>query len=394
MSVFNSLGSNYNFSFAINNLFSIGAEKDKRRLIEALEKKYCGEVILFYKGRQAIELALKKINIPGKSVAVTGFTCLAVAKAVEEADMKAVYLDIDNNSLNFSPETLRQAVNNNPNIEAVIMQNTLGFPQDAVEIAKICKDNDLVLIEDLAHSVGAQYINAGEAGSVGDFVALSFSQEKIIDGVSGGALIIRNDKFKGDVQLQELPKSIGRKDRFYPVISWKIRKTYSFGLGKIIHKISRKLHFFNNPVVGGNLNYELTNWHCKAINTQLNTIQESLNHRKDIAKIYLDGLLPQLLIEKEVNNSSCLRFPIVVSERDDLVDFLKRKGIFISDIWYDAAVAPKKYEHLSDYIAGTCPVSDAISAKILNLPTHRNVSRQDAIRMVKNINLWGENHDK
>ena len=41
----------------------------------------------------------------------------------------------------------------------------------------ICKEKDIVLIEDLAHCVGAKYLNGKEAGNVGDLVVLSFSQD-------------------------------------------------------------------------------------------------------------------------------------------------------------------------------------------------------------------------
>ena len=186
MSIFNSLGSNYDFKFVLRTLFTGGRDAELKSF---LENKYKGRVSLVYKGRKAIELALK--NLPQGFVAINGFTCFAVYDAVKKANLNIEYLDMEKGELNFSAKTLEQAVRKNPDIKAVIIQNTLGYPCDIESIIKICKENKITLIEDLAHSVGTKYENGMEAGSVGDFVVLSFSQDKIIDSVSGGALIER-----------------------------------------------------------------------------------------------------------------------------------------------------------------------------------------------------------
>src|SRR3972149_9106253 len=99
MAVFNSLGSNYNFRFALKALAPrFGHHHLKLR--EFLGAKYGGEVILFHKGREAIELALQIIqkiaNLPqGTGVAITGFTCFALYQAVVKAGSIPFYLDIE-----------------------------------------------------------------------------------------------------------------------------------------------------------------------------------------------------------------------------------------------------------------------------------------------------------
>lgn len=194
MSIFNSLGSNYNFNFVLKAF--LARRSDNSQLKSFLENKYQGKVTLVYKGREAIELGLKSLNLPADSfVAITGFTCFALYAAIKKAKLHIEYLDIEKGELNFSNETLEKAIKKNPKIRVVIIQNTLGYPCQIKEIAKICRQNKIVLIEDLAHSIGTKYENREEAGTVGDFVVLSFSQDKIIDAVSGGALISRmNEK--------------------------------------------------------------------------------------------------------------------------------------------------------------------------------------------------------
>ena len=195
MAIFNSLGSNYNFEFVLRSLFTKDAGKSRAALLGLLRKKYSGDVVLTYKGREALTLCLELSKLPKESVvAINGFTCVAVYKAVEEAGYAVELLDNELGDLNFTAKILEEKLKKNPQIKAVIIQNTLGYPCDIEEIDKICKKNNLVLIEDLAHCVGASYSSGMEAGTIGDFTCLSFSQDKMIDAVSGGALVIRNKK--------------------------------------------------------------------------------------------------------------------------------------------------------------------------------------------------------
>src|SRR3990167_3763630 len=83
MPIFNSLGSNYNLAYVLKALFSIGSRKDIKDLKNLLEERHQGKPVLFYKGREALSLALKILNLPKKSeIAINGFTCVAVFNAI------------------------------------------------------------------------------------------------------------------------------------------------------------------------------------------------------------------------------------------------------------------------------------------------------------------------
>src|SRR3989344_7857351 len=111
MNVFNSLGSNYDLSFAIKVLLATGRNKDYKALSSLLEKRYGGKAVILQKGRQAITLALQTFNLPKDSlVGINGFTCFAVFQAIEDAGYKPFYFDIHDRSLNFSGETLSDRV--------------------------------------------------------------------------------------------------------------------------------------------------------------------------------------------------------------------------------------------------------------------------------------------
>ena len=385
--IFNSLGSNYTFKFALNALFSVGKDSDREKLKAYLEKRYQGRAILLYRGREAIRLAFKILNLPsGSRVGITGFTCYTVYQAVNEVGLKPVYLDI-NESLNFSPDKVGD-------LKVLIVQNTLGNPCDIQSIHKICKEKNIVLIEDLAHSIGAIYKNGNEAGTVGDFTALSFSQDKVVDAVSGGALIVRNPRFiKFDIgKLKNLGLKTRLKDRFYPILTFKIRKLYPHGFGKAFHFILKNLNLLSKSVeVGESITFQsMPNWYAKFVNSSFKEFDSLLKHRREIASVYaskLDEKIQSRDYADNINLSSCLRFPIFIEKRQSLVDYLKERGIFVSDIWYDAPIAPSRLLIKTDYNS-ECPLSEKISNEILNLPTHVNVTRKDAEFISEQINKW------
>lgn len=385
MNIFNSLGSNYNLGYVVR---SFSLEKDIKKLETFLEKKYSGKATLTHKGRQAIELALKASLLEPKSgVAVTGFTCIAVIEAIEKAGYTPVYIDIDPKTLNFTAEALEGKLEKN-NIKVAMIQNTLGYPCDIESISRLCKKNKLILIEDLAHSIGAVYSNGKEAGTVGDFVILSFSQDKVIDAVSGGALIVRSSRFK--VHNSEKSANTPARDKLYPLLTWIVRKTYPVGLGKVLHFAFRTLHLLSDPMKNS-ANVGISDWSAGIALYEFKKIENNLTHRRNVAKIYSENLDPKIIsskINSIIKNSTCLRFPVFVENRDNFIKKLEESGVHASDIWYDSPIAPKKYLGLARYPKSSCPNAEKVAEKIMNLPTHTNISEKEAIKISELINLW------
>jgi len=385
MAIFNSLGSNYDFKYVLKALLTKGSKLDIERLKKLLEEKYRGKALLFYKGREALTATLKILNLPQNSnVAINGFTCVAVFNAIRTAGIEPICLDLEETGgLNFTAKTLEQSIKKNKKIKVVIVQNTFGYPCEIEGIKKICEKNNLILIEDLAHCVGTKYENGQEAGTVGDFVVLSFSQDKIIDAVSGGALVIRNKKFYnfGNIFNVKRPPNQTR-DRHYPQLTYKIRHLYGLIVGKFYHYILKQLKFMSDIMNETYYEYySLPNLNAHLALYQFAILEEQLAHRKKIANIYIE-LLPEDMFmyskkktQDAVSLSSNLRFPIFIESRQNLINHLKEHGIYLSDIWY-TDVAPN------------CPNAVADSKIIVNLPTHINVLPKTAERICKLINQW------
>jgi perosamine synthetase len=305
--------------------------------------------------------------------------------------------------LNFSVESLKERCEKNADIRVVIVQNTLGIACEIEKISDFCKRRGLILIEDLAHSIGAVYRDGREAGTVGDFVVLSFSQDKMVDGVSGGALVVRDMSYESRIKNQEsriimnqefksVPLGQQMRDRFYPLFTWIIRATYGVGLGKVIHAALKRFDLLSKPMGGGerDLIYGLANWYCELIYLQFMRLKDDLAYRRKIAMIYEERLDKDLKLagfRGRIIGSANLRFPIFVKGREGFIKYLKGEGIFVSDIWYDSPIAPKRFLEMTDY-KHECSRSEEVSEKILNLPTHRNVSEKDAEYIASRINKF------
>jgi len=391
MPIFNSLGSNYKFSFVLRALSADNNDEYKIRLKKLLEQKYEGKAFLVYKGREALRLALRASNLKGATVAVCGFTCFAVYDAVVKEGFVPEYLDIEKDELNFLLTTFKKHLDKNSQIKILIIQNTLGYPCEMEAIAKFCKDKKIILIEDLAHSIGTVYDNKREAGTVGDMVALSFSQDKMIDGISGGALIIRDSKFSlPDTSLPFIDQQRQIVDRLYPLFTFLIRKMYPIGVGKLIHAFLKTFKLLSNPMSDSGKIHALPAWYCSLVYSEFINLEKNLSHRKKIAALYsakLDQKFMSEKIVKQIYLSTDIRFPIFTDDREKLIKYLKNNNIFVSDIWYDAPIAPRKFLNKTNY-NNDCPESEKISEKILNLPTHKNVSEADAENIINKINQW------
>lgn len=349
----------------LSHTFATGSKKDFDALKAHLAKRYnVGEenVFLYHNGRSAISAGLRAI-VPKKNgehpgVVITALTCYAVVEAVKSAGFTPVFADIDERTLHFNGKTLEDALKKRKNVRAVIVQNNLGHPADIKSIRTVAKKHNLVLVEDLAHCAGISYKDGKEAGSYGDFVALSFGKGKSVDTISGGALVLRSKEFtyveRGRFKTKELklPKEPTKKpkigdrfrDRFYPLFGKMIRGLYFFRLGKLFTSFLLKTHQIKRSADATlDLKVKLTNWQAKLALRQLESLPK---------------------------NRQPLREFFFVDDRDIVLNELERKGFVMGDTWYDIPVSPERYYKKVNFPENECPVATELSQHIVNLPTH------------------------
>ena len=374
--IFQSLGSNYSFGDAIKLLFARGSEHDKETLVHWLEKHYGGSAILYDKGRNALSAALT--GIKASHVAINATTCSVVVEAVTAAHGDIIYLDIEKDG-HFSASTLNETLKKSPYLKAVVIQNTYGQPCDIAAIEDIAHEHNLILIEDLAHSLGQTYADGREVGTVGDIIMLSFGRDKIVDVVNGGALVVREPSLLKNIARpsQVRSKKAQTRDRIYPLLTWLARKSYGVIIGKLIIAGMYKFHLAEHSADGGiDTNHTLPSWQAKRLLSKLQMLDVNITHRRKINAIYAE-LLPNAIIAEQ----AFIRTPLYVNDRKKALQTLKSRGIYLADTWYDTPIGPKRKFIKMAYPLDVYPNAVQLSEHIINLPTHQAITPERARKL-------------
>jgi dTDP-4-amino-4,6-dideoxygalactose transaminase len=156
-------------------------------------------------GSVTLELALEVLGIgPGDEVIVPAISFITTATAVSRAGATPVFVDIEADSYNIDPGRVREAVTSNT--KAVIPVHFGGVICNMQALLEICRERDLVLLEDAAHAHGAEY-DGKRAGSFGLAGSFSFQNGKVLTAGEGGMLVT------SDVHFAERARSIANCGR-------------------------------------------------------------------------------------------------------------------------------------------------------------------------------------
>ncbi len=138
----------------------------------------------------ALEMAgvLAELKI-GDEIIVPDFAFVSTANAFALLGAIPVFVDIDPATLNIAPDAIEQAITERTRALVVIHYGGVACEMD--RIMQIAADHDLLVIEDAAHSIEADY-HGRPLGSIGDVAAFSFHETKNVQCGEGGALVINN----------------------------------------------------------------------------------------------------------------------------------------------------------------------------------------------------------
>jgi perosamine synthetase len=110
---------------------------------------------------------------------------------------KPVWADIEKNTRVVSLNTIKKCITSNT--KAVVVVHLYGFIiPDILDIANYCKENDILLIEDVAQAMGTKIDNK-MAGTFGDFGVFSFHSHKNMTTLGEGGMLVVNDKKYADI---------------------------------------------------------------------------------------------------------------------------------------------------------------------------------------------------
>jgi 8-amino-3,8-dideoxy-alpha-D-manno-octulosonate transaminase len=171
------------------------ARKDiwkSRELEQAIcNRLQCGFAQLTSSGTSALTTALAALGIgSGDEVIMPSFTFVASFEAVLSVGAIPVLVDV-NDSLTLDPIAVRKALT--PATKCIMPVHMCGSMADMDAIQEICRDHQLLLLEDACQSIGASY-KGKFLGTIGDAGTLSFDFVKTITCAEGGAVLTNNKK--------------------------------------------------------------------------------------------------------------------------------------------------------------------------------------------------------
>lgn len=154
-------------------------------------------VIAVGNGTDALQIALMTLDLkPGDEVITPTFTFIATAEVAALLGFKPVVVDVDFNTFNIDPESVRRAIT--PKTKAIVPVHLFGQCANMEEILKIAKEHHLFVVEDACQAIGAEYTFADGskhmAGCMGEIGCTSFFPSKNLGCYGdGGALFTNND---------------------------------------------------------------------------------------------------------------------------------------------------------------------------------------------------------
>ena len=372
--------------------------------VEQLEnefKRYFNvkHAISFNSGRSSMLAIIKSLGLSaGNEVLLQAFTCNASANPVIWAGLTPKYVDCDETDFNINVNDLENKLT--PESKAIMVQHTFGMPANMSEIIKFADKNNLILIEDCAHSLGAEY-DGKKVGTFGKAAFFSFSRDKIISSVYGGIVITNDDDIAEKVK--DFQNSIKYPSYFWvfqqllhPVLlNWIILPVYNLiDLGKVFLIILQWLHILSKAVHWKEKQGKIPCYFPKKLPNamailalkQFDKLEIFNKYRKRMADFYYEKLKNtsyKLPAEFSERKSAFLRFTIKHSKAHEIIwQAWKKNNILIGD-WYTTPIAPfdTKPEAVR-YISGSCPNAEKLAKTAFNLPTHINISLKDAEKIV------------
>ncbi len=166
-------------------------------------------------GTDALHLALRAAGVgPGDEVVTPAFTFIATAEAIAYVGAKPAFADVDGATFNMTAATLEQALT--PRTRAAIVVHLFGQCAEMPPISDLCKRRGLVLVEDCAQAIGADWAGT-QAGAWGDFGCFSFYPTKNL-GACGDAGLVTTREAKHDTMLRMLRHHGSRQPYLHEVI--------------------------------------------------------------------------------------------------------------------------------------------------------------------------------
>jgi len=365
-------------------------------------KHYLGikHTLAFNSGRTALMAILNALELEPKSeVLIQAFTCNALVNPIKWAGLKPAYVDIDKKTLNMNVHDLEQKITSKSRV--VIAQHTFGNPADIDRIKEICKKYNLILLEDCAHALGAEY-QGQKVGTFGRAGFFSLGRNKMLSSVYGGVAVTSDDdlaqkirKFQKDISTPSNTWIV--RQLFHPILcQLLIKPLFSFSkIGAGLLFLFQKIGLISkavdekekNGVVPAYFPGKMPSVLAELGIKQMQKLERFIEHGKELARIYKAGLSGLgVIFPSEKAGRIYMRYSILAHGLD--ANKIRKRAsaqkIFLDDGWHTTPIVPPgTILKNMEYEFGMCACAEEVAQEILNLPTNINTTKKDAERIIE-----------
>jgi len=345
--------------------------------VTAVEQKLCRitnakYAVVVSNGTAALHIAAMAAGIgEGDEVIVSPITFAASANCVLYCGGTPVFADINPETYNISPESIRKCIT--AKTKAIVAVDFTGQAVELDEIRSICKEHNLILIEDAAHSIGTKY-KGQPVGSIADMTCFSFHPVKTVTCGEGGAVTTNDEQvYKRLLRLRAHGITRNQDEMVNPSdATW-----------------------YNEQVELG-YNYRMTDFQAALLSSQLDKLPRFSARRKEIVAMYDDAFstMPELFVQKEIPESDTTRHLYIIRLNLDKLNCTRREFF---DALYAENTCPQVhylpvywhsyYEKLG-YKKGLCPNAEKLYNEIMSIPLYPSLTEeeiQDTIRAVRKL---------
>ncbi len=312
----------------------------------------------------ALFLSLKAQGIKeGDEVVISSLTWCSSANAAVYCGAKPIFADIDENSLLTTTENIQAVLT--PKTKAIVIVHYGGLAFEVDELRNKLPEN-IVIIEDAAHALGASFKNGKKVGSSGNLTCFSFYANKNLSTGEGGAIALFDDKLADNLR--------SLRQHGMPVNAWK----------RFINP--KSMIYSQLEQLGFKMNY--IDLHACIGRVQLKRFDEMQKMRLHVAKRYAAELdlkyQSGLTDEKHAKHLYVVRLPITKMKmtRDEFLLEMRDRNIGAS-IHYMPLHMMDFYKE--NYGIQNLTVSENVFKEIITLPISASMTNEDITDVITNI---------
>lgn len=299
----------------------------------------------------------------GDEVITTPITFAASSNCVLYCGGKPVFADIETDTYNIDPNDIIRKITNKT--KAIIPVHFAGQPCNMDRINEIAKQYNLLVIEDAAHALGADY-KGKKIGSISDMTIFSFHPVKHITTGEGG-MITTNDKDLYDKLILFRTHGITRDSEFM---------THNEGAW-----------YYEQLDLG--LNYRITDIQCALGISQMKKLDRFVARRKEIANKYNQAFrdVQNITLPKQSNNcnSSWHLYVIQILNKDrkQVFDKLRQLGIGVNVHYIPVYKHP--YYQNNGYSKTACANAENYYKHAISIPIFPKMTDEEVDYVIENI---------